>query len=43
MGQVFKDFFNHIRLVDETDDPPFASPQGGEHVEPHLSLALGTG
>ena len=40
---MLKDFLNHIRLVDEADDPPFESPQGGELVEPHLSLALGIG
>ena len=49
-GQL-KDFFNYLwlaclcvarRQVDKAD-PPFESPHGGEHVEPHLSLTLGTG
>ena len=40
---MFKDFFNYLKLVDETDEPPFGSPQGGELVEPHLSLTLGAG
>jgi len=40
---VLKDLFNNIQLVDKADDPPFGSPQGGERVEPHLALALGTG
>ena len=29
-------------VVNETDDAPFEFPQGGELVEPHLSLAFGT-
>jgi len=56
MEKIFKDFFNDFRLVNETNDAPFGSPQGGElalrgpqgresirTVEPHLSLAFGTG
>jgi len=41
---VLKDFFKHFWLIDEADDAPFQFPQGGEQlVEPHLTLALGTG
>ena len=40
---MLKDLFNYFWLVDEADDAPFGSPQGGERVEPHLALALGTG
>ena len=40
---MLRDFFDYLWLVDEADDPPFESPQGGELVEPHLSLALGAG
>jgi hypothetical protein len=29
-------------LTDRADDAPFEFPQGGELVEPHLSLAFGT-
>lgn len=39
---MLKDFFDNIRLVNDAVDPPFGSPQGGELVEPHLPLALGT-
>ncbi len=42
MKKIFKDFFNDFRLVNETNDAPFGSPQGGERIEPHLSLTLGT-
>ena len=28
--QVLKDLFDDIRLVNEADDAPFGSPQGGE-------------
>ena len=37
---MLKNFFYHTRLVNEADDAPFEFPQGGELVEPHLSLAL---
>jgi len=40
--QVLKDFLNDVGLVNEADDAPFESPQGGEHVEPHHSLAFRT-
>jgi len=45
------EFFTHVglaclcvarRQVNEADDAPFESPQGGEHVEPHHSLAFRT-
>ena len=42
IGQCVEKFFYHTRLVNEADDAPFEFPQGGELVEPHLALALGT-
>jgi hypothetical protein len=39
---VLKNFFYHTRLVSETDGARFEFPQGGELVDPHLSLAFGT-
>jgi len=39
---MFKDFPDDIRLVDEADAASFEFPQGGELVEPYLSLAFGT-
>ena len=39
---MLKDFSNHLRLVNETNDPPFESPQGGEQlVEPQSDLYSG--
>ena len=35
---MLKDLFNYFWLVNETDDPPFESPQGGECA---LRLAQG--
>jgi len=42
IDQCVQEFFYHTRLVNETDGPRFEFPQGGELVEPHLSLAFGT-